>query len=568
MTGPAGAAGRPAVVERDRSRTAGGAHPGAGDGPVRTGSLRARVVVAVLVLLAVVLTSLAVVVTTVLGNSLREDLRARLQDRAGYAVVLQQQGVTGQTLADQMSGGGIFSSFTADGAEYIGRPDAAPPAQARPVPAPGNPPAATPPLPQPAVEPDVAFSEAAGTLTAQVTLPGGVLQLQAEEGDIERTLSTLRTIEIVAGIAALAVTGLVLVRLVGVALRPLDRMAALARRIGAGARGRRLRPTKPDTDLGRTAVAFDEMLDALEAAETSAQQAQERMRQFLADASHDLRTPLAGIVAGADALLRADFDGLDRADREQRLVAIVRQSRHAARLVDDLIVMARMDNAGPGAAPAGRVRPVDPVDLVRDQVAGVALRRPDQRFELAADAAGVTVRIDPDELGRAVANLLENAARAGSPGGPVAVTVTSRPAAGDGGTGEVEPEVETDPVDVVVAVEDGGPGVPPDQRDRIFERFVRLSSERAGDGSGLGLPIARAVARRAGGDVVCLARPDGRPGARFELRLPAVPGGAGALVGGPGHHGPDHGGVPGPVGGPGDSGIPSLAPPAGLPSGA
>ena len=548
------AAHRTAVDPPGRPRPGDGSDPGAGDQPVRTGSLRARVVVSVLVLLAVVLTLLAVVVTTVLGNSLREDLRARLQDRAGYAVVLQQQGVTGQTLADQMSGGGISSSFAADGTEYIGRPDAAPLAQVRPVPAPGNPPAATPPLPQPAVEPDVAFNEADGTLTAQVTLPGGVLQLQAGEGDIERTLSTLRTIEIVAGIAALLITGLVLVRLVGVALRPMDRMAALARRIGAGARGRRLRPTKPDTDLGRTAVAFDEMLDALEAAETSAHQAQERMRQFLADASHDLRTPLAGIVAGADALLRADFDRLDRADREQRLVAIVRQSRHAARLVDDLIVMARMDNTRPGAAPDGRVRPVDPVDLVRDHVAGVALQRPDQRYELAADVAGVTVRIDPDELGRAVANLLENAARAGPPGGLVAVTVTTRPAAGGG--------------EVVVGVEDEGHGVPSDQRDRIFERFVRLSSERAGDGSGLGLPIARAVARRAGGDVVCLARSDGRPGARFELRLPAVPDAAGALVGGPGHHRPDHGGQPGPDGGPGpdDAGIPSPNPRTGLPS--
>lgn len=499
---------------------------------MRTGSLRARVVLAVLILLAVVLTLLAVVVTTVLGNSLRQDLRERLQDRAGYAVVLQQQGVTGQTLADQMSGGGIFSTFTAGGEEFVGRPDAATPGPARPsAPAPGSPPDAAPRLPQPVVEPDIAFSEVDGTLTAQVTLPEGVLALQAGESDIERTLSTLRTIEIVAGLAALVITGLVLVRLVGVALRPLDRMAALARRIGAGARGRRLHPTKPDTDLGRTAVAFDEMLDALEAAETSAQQAQERMRQFLADASHDLRTPLAGIVAGADALLRADFDRLDRADREQRLVAIVRQSRHAARLVDDLIVMARMDNAHPGPGPAGRVRTVDLVDLVRDQVDGVALRRPDRRYELAADAPGATVSIDPDEFGRALANLLENAAQAGPPGGLVTVTVLHRPAPGGD--------------QVMVAVEDQGCGVPADQRDRIFERFVRLSSDRAGDGSGLGLPIARAVARRAGGDVLCRARADGRPGARFELRLPLTPGGAE------------------PIGG-----TPSPTPRAGLPSGA
>ncbi|WP_395728326.1 ATP-binding protein [Nakamurella sp.] len=476
------------------------------DRPVRTGSLRARVVVSVLVLLAVVLALLGVVVTTVLGNSLRDDLRQRLQDRAGYAVVLQQQGVTGQTLADQMSGGGILGTFTAGGEEFVGRADVAPQAPAPPnAPEPGNPPGAAPPLPQPAVEPVVRFSESDGQLTAQVTVPPGVLQLQVSENDIERTLSALRTIEVVAGVAALLITGLVLVRLVGVALRPLDRMAALARRIGAGARGRRLRPTKPNTDLGRTAVAFDEMLDALEAAETNAQQAQERMRQFLADASHDLRTPLAGIVAGSDGLLRADFDELDRAEREQRLVAIVRQSRQAARLVDDLLLMARMDNSA--AEHQTRSQRVDLIEVVRQQVDAVALRRPDLHVDLRIEADVNSVRIDPDELGRALANLLENAAQAGPAGGTVTATVaTRRTTAGD---------------EVTVTVTDDGVGVPADQRDRIFDRFVRLSTDRGGQGSGLGLPIARSIARNAGGDVECLPRPDGRRGARFELSLPA-----------------------------------------------
>ncbi|ACV80948.1 HAMP domain-containing sensor histidine kinase [Nakamurella multipartita] len=482
------------------------------DRPVRTGSLRARVVVSVLVLLAIILVLLGVVVTTMLGTSLRDDLRQRLQDRAGYAVVLQQQGVTGQTLADQMSGGGIFSTFTAGGQEYVGRPDAAPQEQTPPTaPTPGNPPGGAPPLPQPAVEPEVAFTESAGQLTAQVTLPGGTLQLQASENDIERTLSTLRTIEIVAGVTALVITGLVLIRLVAVALRPLDRMASLARRIGAGTRGRRLRPTKPTTDLGRTAVAFDEMLDALETAEATAQQAQERMRRFLADASHDLRTPLAGIIAGSDALLRADFDELDRAEREQRLVAIVRQSRQAARLVDDLLLMARIDNhaanhpANPAANPETRSESVDLVEVVRQQVDAVALRRPDLRIGLRPVAENVSVRIDPDEVGRALANLLENAAQASPSGGQVTATVAVAP--GPSGA------------HAYVTVQDDGPGVPDDQRDRIFERFVRLSTDRGGGGSGLGLPIARAIARRAGGDVVCRP-PAAGVGARFELSLP------------------------------------------------
>ena len=355
------------------------------------------------------------------------------------------------------------------------------------------------------------FTESAGQLTAQVTLPGGTLQLQASENDIERTLSTLRTIEIVAGVTALVITGLVLIRLVAVALRPLDRMASLARRIGAGTRGRRLRPTKPTTDLGRTAVAFDEMLDALETAEATAQQAQERMRQFLADASHDLRTPLAGIIAGSDALLRADFDGLRRDEREQRLVAIVRQSRQAARLVDDLVLMARMDNHT--ADLEARSRPVDLTEVLRQQMDAIALRRPDLRIDLRPVAEEVSVRVDPDDLGRALANLLENAAQASTPGGQVTATVavTSGPSGARAS----------------VTVQDDGPGVPDVQRERIFERFVRLSTDRGGGGSGLGLPIARAIARRAGGDVVCRPHAAG-VGARFELSLPLRAGCAGA----------------------------------------
>jgi signal transduction histidine kinase len=247
------------------------------------------------------------------------------------------------------------------------------------------------------------------------------------------------------------------------------------------------------------------MLDGLEAAEARAQRAQERMRQFLADASHDLRTPLAGIIAGSDALLQADFDELDRAEREQRLVAIVRQSRQAARLVDNLLLMARMDNRA--VQHQTRSQRVDLVEVVRQQTDAVALRRPDLQVHLHAAADVLTVRIDPDELGRALANLLENAAQASPPGGVVTATVATRPTA----TG----------AEVTVTVTDDGAGVPADQRDRIFDRFVRLSTDRGGQGSGLGLPIARSVARNAGGDQACLPRPDRRRGARFELSLPA-----------------------------------------------
>ncbi|MET0864819.1 MAG: HAMP domain-containing sensor histidine kinase, partial [Nakamurella sp.] len=285
-------------------------------------------------------------------------------------------------------------------------------------------------------------------------------------------------------------------------LRPLARMTSLANHIGAGARGRRLRPTKPDTDLGRTAVAFDDMLDALEAAESAARRAEDRMRQFLADASHDLRTPLAGVIAGSDALLRADFDQLDRTERELRLVAIVRQARQAARLVDDLLMMTRLD-----AEPRVQ-QSVDLVELVRQQSDTVAVRRPDVVRLLSSDAQEHRVLVDPDNLRRAISNLLDNAADASPPNGRLVVRLAQT-----GGT-------------VTMTVLDDGPGVPAEEAERIFDRFVRLSRERSGTGTGLGLPIARAIVRRDGGEIACVPGPVGS-GGRFELVLPLLDGAGG-----------------------------------------
>jgi signal transduction histidine kinase len=189
---------------------------------------------------------------------------------------------------------------------------------------------------------------------------------------------------------------------------------------------------------------------------------------------------------------------MDRLEREQRLVAIVRQARHAARLVDDLLVMTRL------GAEARERHVVDLGELVRQQLDAIALRRPDVTVTVAVPDGAQFVQVDPDGLRRAVSNLLDNAA------------IASRP------RGEVVVDVRGDGREICMTVLDDGPGVPMDQRERIFDRFVRLGQDRGGEGSGLGLPIARAIARRDGGVVVCLPRTD-RPGGRFELTLPAAP---------------------------------------------
>lgn len=460
----------------------------AGADPVRTGSLRLRVAGWVLVLLVCTLTGLGILVNVLLRQALVDDLHTRLDDRAGFAAVLQEQGVTGQALADKTAGQGVLATFTAGSKQYIGRgydngPTRRPPAG---------------PRPRPAVVPTVTFAEVDGSVVASVRLRDGALQLRTSEAEINNTLAALQRIELLAGAGTLAVTALLLYAVVGRALRPLHRMTELAARIRDGARGRRLHPTRPGTDLGRTATTIDQMLDALEAAETSSRQAELRMRQFLADASHDLRTPLAGVIAGSEQLLRTP---VGRAQREQRLVAVVRQARRAGRLVDDLLLITRLD-AGTAVTRQLRSRvevaALAAAELAAAELAAARLRYPELVVDLQA-AGDTAVDADPDQLARAIGNLLDNAAKAG---GPIRLSVQSAPGC------------------VRIAVDDSGPGVPSEDRERIFDRFVRLSSSRSDTGAGLGLPISRAIARSHGGELRCLRAGSG--GATFELQLPAA----------------------------------------------
>ena len=437
---------------------------------MRTPSLRLRVVLAVLGLLTVTLVGLGLLVNAVLAARLHADLRDRLTERAGFGQLLAGRGYTDQELADRLTGQGITAVVRDGGAEVYGRY----------LPEPGRP-RGGPRPPRPRVDTTgVQVRDAGDVLTTDLPLSGGgTLTLSASDVEIGRTLTQLRTVELVAGAGMIVLTGLLLTRVVSSALAPLGRMTALAGRIAAGNRGERLRPDTPGTDLGRTAVAFDGMLDALEASEL-------RMRAFLADASHDLRTPVAGVIATADSLLR---DDPDRAERERRLVAMVREARRAGRLVDDLLLMTRLDGADPAAEL--RRQPVDLAVLAEDVAAAQRL--------LGADVRAVTepapVDGDPEQLARVLTNLADNARLAGT---------------------EVRLAVRREAGRAVVEVTDDGPGVPPGDRERVFERFVRLAA--APGRNGLGLPIARAVARAHGGDVTC---EDAPAGARFVLRLPA-----------------------------------------------
>lgn len=230
------------------------------------------------------------------------------------------------------------------------------------------------------------------------------------------------------------------------------------------------------------------VLVLLNRAVSEARASEAAMRTFLADASHELRTPVAALQATAERLLR---DQPARPARDAIEAQLARDSGRLGHLVDDLLNLARLD-----AREQPHREPVDLVDLASTAVAGTRTADPAACVELVTNGP-VRATGDRDGLLRAVRNLLDNAV-----------------AVGDSVVVEVS-ETANGPT---MSVTDNGPGVPADQRERIFEPFVRLPRSPRG-GTGLGLAIVRRTVESHGGTITCDPAPTG--GARFTLRLPA-----------------------------------------------
>ncbi|MCX6491252.1 MAG: HAMP domain-containing sensor histidine kinase [Rhodococcus sp.] len=463
-----------------------------------TPSLRMRVVATVVVLFAALLVIVGSSVDVVLGQQLRRDLEARLSDRATRAVELVESGVGPGDLVQALQGDAIRVRVTAADGTVYGAPGSGPPGPdirpATPAPPAGQSRTPSPPgPPDPPAPPSDSF---------EITEPlpdGSTLSLLGDTTAIADVRRQLRILMLVAGAVTLLLAAAALTFAVRRALSPLDSMTSVARRITNGDRGRRLLPTKPNTDLGRTASAVDEMLDALEDAERreaaaarTARLAEEDMRRFLADAAHELRTPVAGISALAQSLQRDAEHRPDRVARWSEL--LVGESSRASRLVGDMLDSVRAESTSDLDA-----TDIDLVDITRRTVERAALLMPDIRFDVDATQP-VPVRVDVGRIEQILSNVLDNAGRFTPSGGTIRVAVGRDTHA-------------------FITVDDEGPGVAEADRERIFERLVRLNSarDRASGGVGLGLSIARTLARAHGGELVCLAGPSG---ARFRLTLP------------------------------------------------
>lgn len=437
---------------------------------LRTGSLQVRVAVSVIAVLVAVLVGLGLVIDTIFGIQSERGLDALLTGRAQLARQLARTGVRPQQLVNRVEADGVRARLVlSDGREFGNGVELAG--------QPGPTKATTTKLAGPA------------------RLDGATLTLAVDLAVVADARSVLRQVLLITGAAAILISAALVIIAVRLSLAPLGSMARLARTIAGGRRGSRLEPTQPETELGRTATAFDAMLDELEGAEVRARQAEERSKEFLADAAHELRTPLAGILAAAESLLHYQ-DQLSAAERQRLEVLLVGEANRASGLVDDLLVAARLD----AGVDLNRTD-LDVAALVEHEVSRERALHPD--LTLITEGPPTPAYLDGDKLSGILRNLLGNAIRAVGDQGTILITVEP---AGDR---------------VLVAVEDDGPGVPPADRERIFERLVRLDAGRStlSGGSGLGLAIARGYARAHGGELVCVD-PARLPGARFLLTLP------------------------------------------------
>jgi two-component system sensor histidine kinase MprB len=324
-------------------------------------------------------------------------------------------------------------------------------------------------------------------LTVGVPDRPAAVQLARSLETTDSALASLRMVLAllcVAGIAlALAVSRLFARKVV----EPVTELTEAAEHISATEDlGRRI-VAQGDDEVGRMAQRFNAMLDRLQGSRAQLADSVAAQRQLVADASHELRTPVTSLRTNIEVLLAG---GARDEDERRRLLEDVReQSEELTLLINDVIELARGDQPLSGAVEDVRVD-----EVTAEAVDRARRHHPDVRFELRA--APVVVPGASDRLGRAVGNLLENAAGHSPPGGAVEVTV------GEG----------------VVEVRDHGPGVPEEDKPHVFDRFYRGASSRGRPGSGLGLAIVRQAAEAHGGSVEVGDAPGG--GAVFRLRLP------------------------------------------------
>lgn len=310
-------------------------------------------------------------------------------------------------------------------------------------------------------------------------LLAGLLGFASAEGALAYLARPAGLIVLVVGIVALIV-GIRIARGVG---RPLGELVDAAGRIEAADYTVRVSENRGRGEMQRLGGAFNAMAARLESEDAT-------RRRLLADVSHELRTPLAVVQGNLEALL----DGVYPRD-EAHIRPILDETRVLERLIDDLRTLSLAES---GALPLHR-EPIDPAVLLEDVASAHRARASAVGIDLRVEASpGLPpIELDPVRMHQVVSNLVDNAIRAMPDGG--SISLSARPAAAG----------------LSIEVSDDGPGIPPDLRESLFERFTKSATSR---GSGLGLAIARAIVEAHGGSISVAPGPNAR-GTTFRIHV-------------------------------------------------
>lgn len=333
---------------------------------------------------------------------------------------------------------------------------------------------------------------------------GDLLVTGLPQHGVDDTIGRLAVIDAAVFALVLFVAGVIGAISVRLSLRPLTRVTDTARQVagmplasGVVALPERAATAAPDTEVGQLAGAFNQMLDHVEASLSERHASEQRLRHFIADASHELRTPLAVIRSHAEYAQRPGATTSNQI--ETALGRIIAESARMGHLVDDLLLLARLDSGRPLEHAE-----VDLTRLVIDAVNDARIISSDHRWQLALPDEPVLVRGDDHRLHQAIANLVSNA-RIHTPPGTTVTTQVIQNGAGN---------------DVEIRIEDDGPGITAEILPHIFERFMRgdAGRSRATGNTGLGLPISEAIIRAHHGTIDVHSVPGHT---NFAIRLPA-----------------------------------------------
>jgi len=324
---------------------------------------------------------------------------------------------------------------------------------------------------------------------------GAVVVLALPLSDVDDAVDRLIAVEVVATLLVVAVLALVTYWVIRLGVRPVKQMAATAANIAGGDLSHRVPDVAPGTEAGELGVALNQMLGRIEEAFDERTRSEGRLRQFVADASHELRTPVTTIRGYAELYRAGGLTDVDERDEAMRRTE--EEAVRMAALIEDLLLLARLDEGRPL-----RQEPVDLDVLVRDAVLDARAVAPDRPISASTDGP-VTVLGDEPRLRQVIGNLVGNA---------LVHTAADTP---------IDVRLRRTDNQAVLEVADRGGGMDDEAAARAFERFYRAdpSRSRHSGGSGLGLSIVHATVAAHGGTVSLDSAP-GR-GTTVRVELPA-----------------------------------------------